>query len=413
MTSRERVLAAIAHKEPDRVPIDTGSMRSTGIMAIAYNRLKAHLGIAAAPTLLYDLIQQLAQPDPWYLDRFHVDAIDIGRAFEPAGGWRPWTLPDGSPALAPGWFQPERRDGDLLVRGANGEVIGRMPKTSLYIDQCYWPLSGPAGLEEYEPLAEKMNLVTWAAIGAPPFDHPLTGERLDEIAATARRLYETTGYAVSMSVGCNLLEWIQFLFGMENAYLYMAGEKKKLGCFLDRLAELHIENLRRLLPKVKGYVQIIVVGDDLGMQGGPQMSRAMYRELFFPRHKRIYQFAKEQSGAHIFLHSCGGIYQIMGDLIDAGVEIFNPVQTSARMMEPERLKREFGRDATFWGAGCDTQRVLPEGSPAEVRDDVRRRLDILMPGGGFVWAQVHNIMADVPPENVVAMLEAAHEYGAY
>jgi len=413
MTPRERVLAAIQHREPDRVPIDQGSMRSTGIMAITYNRLKAQLGVSTPTTLLYDVIQQLAQPDDWYLERYHVDAIDIGRAFTPPGGWQAWTLPDGSPALAPGWFRPERQDGGLVVRDPSGIVIGRMPPGALYIDQCFWSLDAPDALDNFEPLPEKMNLVTWGALPTPPFDAPLTDERVAEIARVARRLFEATDYALSLSVGCNLFEWSQFLFGMENLYLYLGSEKRKLARFLDRLTELHLEKLSRLLPPLRGWVQILVVGDDLGMQSGPQISREMYREFFLPRHKRIYEYARKLSGAHIFLHSCGGLYQLIPDLIEAGVEILNPVQTSARNMEPERLKREFGRDLTFWGGGCDTQQVLIHGTPEQVRDDVRRRLGVFMPGGGFVWAQVHNILADVPPANIEAMLEAAYQFGRY
>src|SRR5574341_650643 len=129
MTSRQRVLAAIAHKEPDRVPIDQGSMRSSGVMAIAYNRLRAHLGILGGPTFMYDLVQQLAQPDQWYLDRFHVDAVDLGRAFTSPGEWQSWTLPDGSLAAVPKWFRPERENGALIVRDqATGIVIGKMPE---------------------------------------------------------------------------------------------------------------------------------------------------------------------------------------------------------------------------------------------------------------------------------------------
>ncbi len=411
MTSRGRVLAAIAHKEPDRVPIDHGSMRSTGIMAIAYNRLKAHLGITAGPTLLYDVIQQLAQPDQWYLDRFHVDAIDLGRALPLE--WQPWILPDGSPAVAPAWFRSERRNGDLVVRDPTGLVIGTMPQSALYISQCHWPLAGPDGLDNYEPLPEKMKQVTWAALPTAPWEQPLTEERLEEIGRTARHACETTDYAISLAVGCNLFEWSQFLFGMENLYYYLAAEKRKLARFLDRLTEVHLEFLSRLLPKIRGWVQILVVGDDLGMQSGPQLSPETYRELFLPRHKRIYRYAKEQSGAHIFLHCCGGVYQLIPDLIEAGVEILNPVQTSARYMEPERLKREFGRELTFWGGGCDTQGVLAHGTPAQVREDVRRRLEVFAPGGGYVWNQVHNVMADIPPANLVAMLEAAYEFGEY
>ena len=413
MTSRERVLAAINHREPDRVPIDHGSMRSTGIMAIAYNRLKKHLGIESPPTKVYDLIQQLAQPDDWYLERFRIDAIDLGRALDSPDKWQPWVLPDRSDALAPKWFRPDRVNGDLVYRDAGGTAIGKMPDGALYIDQCYWPLAGEDGLDNYEPLAAKMEQVIWAAIPASPYDEPLTDARIDEIAAVARRVNEETDYAVSLSVGCNLFEWCQFLFGMENVYYYVGGEKKKLGKFLDRLTEHHLEALRRLLPKLKGLVQILVVGDDLGMQTGPQMSPQTYREVFWPRHRKIYRYARDLSGAHIFMHNCGGVYQLIPSLIEAGVEILNPVQTSAKYMEPERLKREFGKDLTFWGGGCDTQHLLVHGTPAEVREDVKRRLDVWMPGGGYVWNQVHNVLADVPPENAVASLDAAYEFGRY
>lgn len=402
----------MSHQEPDRVPIDQGSMRSTGIMAIAYNRMKRHLGVSQGQTCLYDVVQQLAEPEPWYLERFGVDVVDLGRAV-PSGEWKPWTLPDGSGALAPGWFAPVREDGALVVYSGQGTRIGKMPACGLYIDQTYWPLSGEGDLGYFEPLKEKMGQVTWAALPSPPWDQPVTEARVREIAAAARRLRETTQYAVSLSLGCNLLEWSQYLFGMENAYMHMAGEKGKFIRFLDRLTELHLETLNRVLPALRGLVDILVVGDDLGTQRGPQISRRMYRELFLPRHKKIYAHAKKISGAHIFLHSCGGIFELIPDFIEAGVEILNPVQTGARGMEPARLKREFGRDLTFWGGGCDTQNILPFGTPEEVRDDVRRRLEILMPGGGFVWNQIHNIMADTPPENIVAMLEAAMEYGRY
>jgi uroporphyrinogen decarboxylase len=258
-----------------------------------------------------------------------------------------------------------------------------------------------------------MGLVVWGALGTMPFDLPLTDERLDDIAGAARCLHDTTGYAISTAMGCNLLEWSQFLFGMENTFVYIAGEKRKYAAFLERLTEIHLAKLDRILPKLRGSIDILVVGDDLGMQSGPQLSPQSYKELFLPRHKRIYEHAKKLSGAHIFMHSCGGIYPLIPYLIEAGVEILNPVQTSARHMEPERLKREFGRDLTFWGGGCDTRDVLPQATPKQIRDHVQHRLDVLMPGGGFVFAQVHNVMADVPPENFQALLEAVAECGLY
>ena len=411
MTPRERVLAALAHREPDRVPIDHGSMRSSGSMAIAYNALKKRLGVTGGYTFVYDLIQQLAQPEDWFLERFHVDAVDVGRAFFRPEAAKPWTLPDGSPALVPKWFEPERANGDLIVRDKRGIPIGRMPAGGFYIDQTIWPLA-EVGLDYDGPLGPMMDQVIWAAIPAPPYDEPLTEARIGEIAAAARRLREA-GYAVSLSVGCNLFEWSQMLFGMENVYLYVAGEKRRYARFLDRLTDHHLEFVEKLLPPLKGLLDIVVVGDDLGMQSGPQLSPSAYRELFLPRHKKIYSRIKELSGAHMFMHNCGGVYQLIPALIEAGVEILNPVQTSARHMEPERLKREFGRDLTFWGGGCDTQGVLIRGTPEEVREDVRRRLEIWMPGGGYVFCQVHNVLADVPPENFEAMLEAAYEFGAY
>ena len=388
-------------------------MRSSGLMAIAYNRLKQHLGISNCDTYVYDLVQQLALPDEWFLDRFHIDAVDLGRAFLSPDQWKSWTLPDGSPSKVPLWFNPTREDGALIVRDASGEIIGRMPEGFTCIDQVCWPLSGPDGLDNFKPLQRHMGKVTWGAIPSAPFDEPLTDERLDEIGRVARNYFETTNRAIVLPLGCNLFEWTQFLFGLENQYCYLAGEKQKMCAVLDELTEIHLEFLSRILPKVRGSVQVLVVGDDLGMQRGSQISRPMYREIFFPRHRRIYEYAKRESGAHIMLHSCGGIYPLIPDLIEAGVEILNPVQTSAKNMDPARLKREFGNDVCFWGGGCDTQHTLIHGTPQEVRDDVHRRLDIFMPAGGFVWNQVHNVLADVPPENVVAMLEAAHEFGVY
>jgi uroporphyrinogen decarboxylase len=412
MTSRERVLAALAHKEPDRVPIDGGSMRSTGIMAVAYNRLKRHLGIAPGGTLLYDLVQQLAEPEPWFLDRFHIDAVDLGRAM-PDRRWKPWTLPDGSPAQVPDWFEGRVEDGEVRVRDCHGTTIGRMPRSSIVIDQTFWPLGGDGGISDLAGLRDKMSQVIWAALPSSPWDRPLTIEGVNRIACAARHLYENSEYCVSLSLGCNLLEWSQFLFGMENAYLQLAGDRAAYIRFLEKLTELHLSTLDMVLPSVRGLVQVLVFGDDLGTQRGPQISRHMYREVFLPFHKAIFQRAKKLCGGAVFMHSCGGIYDLIPDLIEAGVEILNPVQTSARNMEPERLKREFGKDLAFWGGGCDTQRILSRGTPAEVRDDVRRRLDIFMPGGGFVWTQIHNITAEVPPENIMAMFETIWGYGVY
>jgi len=379
-------------------------------MAVAYNRLKAALGVNYGQTLVYDVVQQLAEPEAWFLERFHVDAIDSGRAM-PGRKWNPWVLPDGSAAMAPDWFQPEIHENSCIVRDSTGAVIGRMPPSSMVIDQVFWPMSGNGAIDCPDDLAGKMKQVIWAALPASPWDRPLTPERAREIGEVARHLHRTTDFAVSLSVGCSLFEWSQFLFGMENAFLHMAGEKAAFIRFIEKLTQLHLANLELVLPQVRGFVQILVFSDDLGTQRGPQISRRMYREIIFPFHKRLFERARELARAHIFLHSCGGIWDLIPDLIEAGVEILNPVQTSARNMAPERLKREFGKELTFWGGGCDTQHVLSRGTPEEVRDDVRRRMDVFAPGGGFVWTPIHNITAEVPAENIIAMLEAARESG--
>jgi uroporphyrinogen decarboxylase len=147
------------------------------------------------------------------------------------------------------------------------------------------------------------------------------------------------------------------------------------------------------------------------MDTGPLLSPATYRRLFKPRHAMLCDYVHRHSGMHTFLHSCGSIDRLLPDLIEAGYEVINPVQTSCRGMEPERLKRDFGRDVTFWGGGCDTRTVLNRATPAEVRDHVRERIEIFAPGGGFVFSTVHNILPDVPPENIVALYDAVAEYG--
>jgi len=176
----------------------------------------------------------------------------------------------------------------------------------------------------------------------------------------------------------------------------------------DKLVEVHLDGLDRLLPALGDNADLISLGDDLGMERGLLFSPKMYRRFFKPRHKLIIDHIKRLSpNLKVFLHSCGSIYSLLGDLVEVGVEVINPVQISAKDMEPAKLKREFGADLTFWGGGCDTQAILPRATPEQVKDHVRRNIDAFAPGGGFVFAQVHNILAEVPAANIVAMYEAA------
>jgi len=190
-------------------------------------------------------------------------------------------------------------------------------------------------------------------------------------------------------------------------------DKKGVKRLLDFLVERNLKLLDRILKGVGEYVDILQFGDDLGSQNGPFMSPDVFREIFKPGYNKMWNFVHSTSSCKVFLHSCGSIYELIPDLIDAGLDILNPVQTTAANMEPEGLKREFGKDITFWGGGCNTQYVLSTATPEEVKEDVKRRIDIFAKDGGFVFNQIHNILADVPPENVIAMLEAAYEYGRY
>ncbi len=397
MTSRERVLKALRHEEPDRVPIDLGAMRSTGIMAIAYNRLKEYLGVTGGATRVYDMGQQLAEPEAWLLERFHVDVVDLTNTFgRNSDDWAEWTLPDGSPALVPKAWYPVSRDGGWVLTDGLHD-LARMPADGYYFDQIYWPLAEASTLKDIQNYS-------W-----PYF----TDEELRSLEQKARQLQEETDFAIMGSFGGSILEWGQGLRGWENFMIDLAMRTPFVQELMDKMVEVHLKNLEGFLQAVGDYIQIIEMGDDLGTQTATQISPDMYRELIKPRHKAIYQYAKKHSNLFLFLHSCGSVYDLIPDLIDAGVDILNPVQTSAAKMEPARLKAEFGKKLTFWGGGVDTQTVLPNATPEEIEAHVKKRLEIFAPGGGFVFCPVHNIQANVPPENIVAAYDAAFRYGKY
>ena len=407
MNSKQRVLAAINHQQPDRVPIYFGVHRSSGIAAIAYRKLRDALGLEERPIRVYDPIQQLAIIDEDVLQRFGVDTIELGRGFALEDEhWTDWTLPDGSPCQMPVWATPEREDGRWVLKSASGQVVGKMPDGAIYFEQTYWPFFEKDDLDR---IPEAMADCMWVAMRTPP--GPLvTGTFGDDaLVEGARKLRESTDRAILALFGGNLLEIGQFLYRNDKFLMMMAGDPKRTCEFLDRVVEMHLANLEKFLGLVGPYIDIIVFGDDLGMQRGPQMSPAMYRELFKPRHGKMWRRAKELADVKVKLHCCGGVRPILADLIEAGLDAINPVQVSCTGMDAAELKAEFGDRLTFWGGGCDTHQVLARGTSAEVREHVKRQVSILSPGGGFVFQQVHNVLADVPPENVIAMFDAVND----
>ena len=407
MTSRERVLAALNHQEPDRVPIDLSGHRSSGIAGMAYARLRDHLGLPKKPIRVYDPVQQLAIVDEDVLQRFQVDTIELGRAFAHEDKyWAEWTLPDGTPCLMPTWALPERDNGEWVIRShVSGRVIARMPESVWYFEQTHWPFLEQDDLDHIEAaIPESM----WTAIASPPGPIVAGPDGTQLLRDGARRLRQQTDRAIIGLFGGNLLEFGQFLYRNDNFFMVLAGEPERAHRFLDKLLEMHLRNLDSFLSAAGDSIDVILFGDDLGMQSGPQVSPAMYREYFQPRERAMWQLVKQRAPhLKIMLHCCGGVRELLPGLIDAGLDAINPVQITCRGMDAAGLKRDFGSRLTFWGGGCDTRDILIKGTPAQVTEHVRQQVKLWQPGGGFVFQQVHNILADVPPANIVAMFDAA------
>jgi uroporphyrinogen decarboxylase len=407
MTPRERVLAALNHQQPDQVPIDFGGHRSSGISAIAYPRLRAALGLPPRPVRVYDLIQQLAIIDEDVLERFGVDTIEMGRGFALKDqDWQDWTLPDGTPCQVPAWDPPQREPGRWVIRSKSGRVLGEMPDGALYFDQISWPFQEQDDLDQ---VAKALEECMWTAVQAPPGPLGAGAQGDQALVEGARALRARSDRAIIGLFGGNLLEIGQMLYRNDQFLLLLAAEPQRVHQFLDRLLAIHLPKLERFLRLVGPFIDIILFGDDLGMQRGPQISPQMYREFFKPRHARLFRRAKELANVKVMLHSCGSLRALLPDLIEAGVDTVNPVQISCAGMAARELKKDFGQRITFWGGGCDTHRVLSFGSPEEVRRHVREQVALLNPGGGFVFQQVHNILANVPPQNIIAMFDAVRE----
>ncbi|MDA8212803.1 MAG: methyltransferase [Clostridia bacterium] len=396
LTSRERVLMALKHQEPDRVPIDFGATRSTGINAVAYNDLKKYLGLNPESTLLYDVKQLLALPEQELLDWSGTDVIGLPRLAPSMGlkvdRWKPGTLPDGSPCLLPEDFNPVTLDDGCEAVIHNGQVVAKRPGGGLYFD------------EVYAPLGDAIDEADLDRAGYPA----VSDAELKYLADRARDLYENTEYAIVGHTGISIFEKGIKDFGYEEWLVKIMTEQDLVRSYLERLTEAYLSMMDRYLDAVGRYVQVIQANDDLGMQQGPLIPPQLYRELFKPFHQEIFRFIKKkQPGVFIFLHSCGSIYDFIPDLIEAGVDILNPVQINAAKMHPRTLKGEFGSEITFWGGGCSTQTTLTFGSVDDVRREVEEMMEVFKPNGGFIFNQVHNIQAGVAPEKITALFETA------
>lgn len=411
MNSRERVLAAIAHQEADGVPFDLGATPSSGISAVAYSRWNQRMGRASSRTRVYDVVQQLAQPEDEILNRYRVDAVDIGRSFNASPrDWYEVMLPGDVCVEFPAWFRPLcQTDGRWDAYDAEGTRLATMPLGANFFDQTCFPyLDGYP--DDYADLDRAMGKVHWSGLVHSPWDHAAEADFWDQLRQRTLALRAQTDRALVVVAGCNLFEWGTFLRRMDNFLIDLASDHAQVERLLDALMEKHLATLEKVCQAVGDVADILRFGDDLGTDAGPFMAPKTYRKLFKPRHAQLVDYVKTHSQMKTFLHSCGSIYRLLPDLIEAGYDVINPVQTNAKDMGAARLKKEFGTQITFWGGGCDTRAILNRGTPQEVRDEVKKNIEILAPGGGFVFNTVHNIMPDVPPENIEAMVAALDEY---
>jgi uroporphyrinogen decarboxylase len=376
MTPRERLLTALDHREPDRIPYDLGSTQVTGIHAVAYRRLRQYLGLPPVEPTICDVVQGLALPDEDVIERLGADVRGL------------------FPLNSHNWKIHITDAGDNWAFVDEWGMTQHQPKHSpLYFSVVRSPLAGSA--------------VTVDHVARYPWPDTGDRQRIEGLRALAQT-YRDRGYAVMIKgVLAGIFEMAQRVRGME-ALLIDLGTDEDLACaILDAMVEAKIRFWEMALPQLGDLVDVVSEADDYGTQTSQLVSPRMFRRVFKPRlqavFSRIHALAPH---AKLFFHSCGNVRPILPDLIEIGIDILNPVHVTATGMEPAALKRDFGKDVTFWGGGVETQNVLPTGTPQQVRDNVRRNVDALAPGGGYVFNTVHNIQADVPPENIVAMIEA-------
>ncbi|MFP4353150.1 MAG: uroporphyrinogen decarboxylase family protein [Puniceicoccaceae bacterium] len=399
MTSRERILAALNHRPVDRVPVDLGGTRQSGIAALAYAALREEIGLdTSVPFKVFDLYQQLAELEPGVLERFGSDTLPLNRPKVAFGienrDWKPFRFFDGPEVLVPGGFQPETTEkGSLVLKKGDG-IIAEMPKNGFYFDRY----------EKY-PGASQPDLDSW--------EPPRIGEAdLEHYAAESRRLFEETDKAIIAAMGppYELFNGIG-QGGFEDWMVTFATEDEYVEELYERLTDAWIDNLKHFHEAVGDRVQVIQIADDLGTQESQFLSTAMFREKVMPFYRRGIDWIHANTSWKVLLHSDGAIFDLIPSLIEMGVDALNPIQTSARGMDPDKLEAAYGGKITFWGGSCDSQNTLGTGSPAEVREQTLAHLESFRPlEGGFVFASVHNIQANVPPENIIALFDTAREF---
>ena len=414
MNSRERVLMALNHEETDRVPIDLGSSRSTGINAIAYNKLKQYLGVDSK-TVLFDVKQLLAEMDFVVAKRIGSDVVILPRLV-PSVGIRIDELTDGElpenggPCLQSKYYHPKPLDnGGMGIYDKHGHLIAVRPKGGIFYDEVYHPLENAETEEDVDRgLSIEDEDGDSQYLGLPQ----ISDYEMHYLHDRAKYIYENTDFAISGFTSFSLFERGFKDFGYEN-YLMLFYEDPDLAeYYLDKMTDAYITYMERYLDAVGDYIQIVQNNDDLGSQKAMLISPEIYREFIKPRHAKINAAIKKKCpDMHISLHCDGSIYPIIGDIIESGFDILNPIQRDCDNMDPVQIKKEFGDRLTIWGSACSTQSTMTHGSIEDIVNEAKEMIRIFAPGGGFVFSQIHNILADIPPEKIVALFDTAKKYG--
>lgn len=400
MTSRERILKALNHEEPDRVPRDLGGTESSGMTAHALSRLHTHLGIPGK-LKIFEPYQYVAYVGDDLRARFQIDTANLTP--EPRN-WVEQRNPAGFDVLLPEkWCEVSCEDGTTVIHRADGVVAARRPEGGYYFDPVNPPLrdiADPAQLEQHRETIYSFDFPSFA------------DESVEELRKRAQAM-QARGDCTVFNLCCHILAAGQLLRGYENFMVDLLADETMVRKLLDCLLEGYCRRVDWLAPLLRDCVDVVLLNDDLGTQNGAMLSPSAYREWIKPYQEKLFGYVRKVFGKPILFHSCGSVREFIPDLIEVGVDALNPVQLSAEGMQLKELKHDFGDDIAFWGGGVDTQTVLNGKTPAEVQDAVRSSIDILAPGGGFVFCQVHNIQPDVSPQNVLAMYEALNRHGNY
>ncbi len=414
VTSRDRLKAALNHEQPDRVPIDFGGTAVTGVHASCVAALRDHFGLEKRPVRIHEPFQMLALIDDDLRDAMGLDVVGIfsrNTMFGfPADRWKEWRF-NGLEVLVPGDFNViTDANGDTLIYPEGDRTVppsGRMPRGGYFFDSII--RQEPFDEERLNP---EDNMEEFKPIEAVDLEHFVHSTR----AATA------TGLGVIASLGGTALGDIALVpapfmrhpKGIRDVtewYVSTSSRQDYIHKIFERQCDVAIQNLERIYAAIGDTIDaVFLCGTDFGTQTSAFCSVKTFRSLYFPYYKRLCEWIHANTSWKIFKHSCGAVSKFLPSFIEAGIDIINPVQCSATGMEPEQLKDTFGKQLVFWGGGVDTQRVLPFGTAAEVREQVLRRCEIFAPGGGFVFNTIHNVQAATPVENIVAMLDAVHDF---